>query len=231
MKVQLKLLNLTKSLPPKIETIAEPDEATKIEEFREEENTAEITESDKETVTKHQKIETVAELDEVTKIEEFREEESTTKITESHTDEVTKIEEFTKEESTTKIIQSITESVSKDQKIETVTDLDEVTKIKEEESIILDRKTAPLVFTKLLENKEAVFGETVEFTCEMSQTGVEVTWFRNNQPLCLSESRYLIVNKDYSYKLVIANVMEEDFGEYSVRFGKLHSTAALNIKG
>ena len=88
-----------------------------------------------------------------------------------------------------------------------------------------------VIFTKLLENKEALFGETVEFTCEMSQTQIEVIWLRNNQPLSLSESKCQTVNQDYSYKLIIANVTEEDFGAYSVRFGQLQSTATLIVKG
>ena len=71
----------------------------------------------------------------------------------------------------------------------------------------------------------------MEFTCEMSQTGLEVIWLRNNQPLSISERKFQIVNQDYSYKLIIAHVTEEDFGEYSVRFGKLQSTAILIIKG
>ena len=215
-------------------TVTELDEVTKIEEFKEEESTTKISDSDKETV-----IKTVSELDEVTKIEEFKEEESTTKISESNKetvtktltelDDVTKIEEFKEEESTTKISESDKEAVT-----ETVTELEEVTKIeesREDESTIQNQNTSFVMFTKLLEHKEAVFGETVEFTCEISQTGVEVTWLRNNQPLSLSESRYQMVSQDYSYKLIIANVMEEDLGEYSVRFGELDSSAILFAKG
>ena len=228
---------------------SEFDEVTQVEEFREEESTTKITGSHIDTITKDEKIETVTEIEEVTKIEGFIEDQSTTEITESdkgtitkdqkietvtEIDEVTKVEEFREEESTTEITESDKEFGTKDQQIETFTESDEVTKVeefREDESTVKDRKTTAVMFTKLLENKEVLFGETVEFTCEMSQTGLEVIWLRNNQPLSLSESKCQIVNQDYSYKLIIANVTEEDLGEYSVRFGQLQSTATLIVKG
>ena len=125
----------------------------------------------------------------------------------SELDTVTDIEEFKEEGSTSNTTEFFTKTVIKEQ------------------------ETMPVTFTKLLQNKEAICGETVEFICEMTQMGIEVTWYRNNQPLMLSDGRYQIVNEGSCYKLVIANVTEEDFGEYTIKFGDFQSSAVLINKG
>ena len=86
-------------------------------------------------------------------------------------------------------------------------------------------------FTTLLDNKEALVDETIEFTCQMTQTGIEVTWLKNNQPLSFTEGRYQVVNKDCSYQLIISQVTLDDGGEYTVKAGELQSTAVLIVNG
>ncbi len=90
---------------------------------------------------------------------------------------------------------------------------------------------APLSFTTLLQNTEAVVGETVELYCEMTQIGVDVTWLRDNQPLSMVEGRYQIINQDHRYELIIASVTTDDEGEYTVQAGDLQSSAALTVHG
>ena len=96
---------------------------------------------------------------------------------------------------------------------------------------VKEKKDLPLNFTTLLENKEAIIDETVEFTCEMSQPGVEVVWLKNHQPLAVTEHRYEIINQDCSYQLIIPNVTTEDSGEYTIAAGELQSTAVLTVNG
>ena len=82
-----------------------------------------------------------------------------------------------------------------------------------------------------METKEATVDETVEFTCEMTQPGIEVVWLKNHQPLSLTEGRYQIVNQDCSYQLIIPNVTVDDSGDYTVKVGELQSTAGLTVFG
>ena len=96
---------------------------------------------------------------------------------------------------------------------------------------VKEKKDLPLSFTTLLESKEAMIDETVEFTCEISQPGVEVVWLKNNQPLSVTDGRYEIINQDCSYQLIIPNVTTEDTGEYTIIAGELQSTAVLTVNG
>ena len=82
-----------------------------------------------------------------------------------------------------------------------------------------------------METKEATVDETVEFTCEMTQPGIEVVWLKNHQPLSLTEGRYQIVNKDCSHQLIIPNVTVDDSGDYTVKVDELQSTAGLTVIG
>ena len=96
---------------------------------------------------------------------------------------------------------------------------------------VKEKKDLPLSFTTFLENKEAIIDETVEFTCEMSQPGVEVVWSKNHQPLSVTDGRYQIINQDCSYELIIPNVTAQDGGEYTINAGEQQSTAVLTVNG
>ncbi len=86
-------------------------------------------------------------------------------------------------------------------------------------------------FTRLLKNKDAFVGETVDFQCEMTQTGLEVTWLKNSEPLSIADSRYQIINRDTTYQLVIPSVTADDSGQYTVKVGDLQSTGILTVYG
>ena len=101
----------------------------------------------------------------------------------------------------------------------------------ESEQIAEETETQPLMFTKLLEDRHTVVGETVEFSCQMNQSGIEVTWSKDNEPLSLTEGRYKIINKDYSYQLIIPSVTVKDMGEYTIGAKDLESTAILTVHG
>ena len=83
----------------------------------------------------------------------------------------------------------------------------------------------------MLENREATANETVEFNCEITQSGIDVVWLRNGQPLSLTEGRYQITSQDCSYQLVIPNVTTYDVGEYTIKAGEIQSTAVLTVNG
>ena len=87
------------------------------------------------------------------------------------------------------------------------------------------------MFTKMLQNKEATVNETVEFSCEITQSGTDVVWLRNGQPLSLTEGRYEMVNQDCSYHLIIPNVTRDDIGEYTIKAGEIQSSAVLTVNG
>ena len=89
----------------------------------------------------------------------------------------------------------------------------------------------PLKFTALLENQEAAADESVTFSCQLTKPGEQVTWFKDNEPLLLTEERYQMVNMDCSYQLVIPKVTVEDCGEYMIKVGDLQSTAVLTVNG
>ena len=109
--------------------------------------------------------------------------------------------------------------------------LTEIAECKSEEVTTEQDETTPLMFTRLLENKDVAENETVDFYCEMTQSGVDVIWLRNGQQLSLSEDRCQIINQDLSYHLVIPNVTGKDRGEYTVKVGDLQSTAELTVHG
>ena len=99
------------------------------------------------------------------------------------------------------------------------------------EQIAEKTETRPLMFTKLLEDRHTVVGETVEFSCQMTQSGIEATWSKDNEPLSLTEGKYKIINKDCSYQLIIPSVTVKDMGEYTITAKDLQSTATLTVHG
>ena len=54
---------------------------------------------------------------------------------------------------------------------------------------------------------------------------------KDNVPLPLNDSRYEIINQDFTYQLIIPNVTEDDSGEYTIKAGEVQSTANLIING
>ncbi len=89
----------------------------------------------------------------------------------------------------------------------------------------------PLNFTKPLDNVEALPGESVTLSMELSHSGLDVTWLKDQVPLSLADGRYQTVSQDCTYQLSIANVTVDDVGEYTVRVGELQSTAVLRVDG
>ena len=86
-------------------------------------------------------------------------------------------------------------------------------------------------FTKEQEIAEALLGETVTLMAELPETGLEVTWLKDNVPLSQISGKYETINKDCSYELVIPDVTVEDVGEYKVQGGGYESTVPLTVHG
>ena len=86
-------------------------------------------------------------------------------------------------------------------------------------------------FTDTQENIDALHGETVTVITELPETGLEVTWMKNNVPLSITGERYQTVNQDCSYQLVIPDVTVEDTGQYKVLGGGFESMGSVRVYG
>ena len=89
----------------------------------------------------------------------------------------------------------------------------------------------PEQLTKLQKNIEALPGETVTLITELPESGVDVTWLKDNVPLSLSDEKYETINQETSYQLLIPNVSMEDSGEYKMQGGGHESTVSVTVKG
>ena len=87
------------------------------------------------------------------------------------------------------------------------------------------------ILTDLQENVEALPGENVTLITELPESGLEVTWLKDNVPLSQIGGKYETINKDCSYELVIPDVTVEDGGEYKVQGGGYESSVLLNVNG
>ena len=66
---------------------------------------------------------------------------------------------------------------------------------------------------------------------EHPESGLDVTWLKDNVPLSTAEGKYQTVNKDTSYQLVIPKITTEDADEYKAQSGEMESAVQLNIDG
>ena len=78
---------------------------------------------------------------------------------------------------------------------------------------------------------EAFPGETVSIIGQLPESGLDVTWLKDNVPLSLNDTKHETVNNECSYELVVADITVEDTGEYTVKGGGYKSTVQLHITG
>ncbi len=111
--------------------------------------------------------------------------------------------------------------------------VEEVSLAQVETKLVTSREKldVPLSLTSQLQNTEAVAGEDVDLFCEMSQIGMEVTWLKDQEPLCMADGRYKVINQDTMYHLIVPCVTPDDSGTYTVQAGDLQSTALLTVHG
>lgn len=89
---------------------------------------------------------------------------------------------------------------------------------------------APTI-SKELQGVNAKIGEDATFSCELSQSGLEVKWSKDSKSIRKSQ-KYEISQEQTLVKLTIRNVTEKDSGEYSCEItGGPTSKAKLEIKG
>ena len=81
------------------------------------------------------------------------------------------------------------------------------------------------------ENLEALPGETVTLITKLAESGLEVTWLKDNVPLSMIDAKYETINKDCAYELVIPDVTVEDAGDYKVQGGGFESVVPLIVNG
>ena len=91
--------------------------------------------------------------------------------------------------------------------------------------------TFPEQFAETQKNLEALPGGSGTVIAELPESGLEVTWLKDNIPLCMTEGNYEAINKDCSYQLIIPEVTTDDGGEYKVRGGEYESTVSLTVNG
>uniref|UniRef100_A0A672LBB8 Ig-like domain-containing protein n=1 Tax=Sinocyclocheilus grahami TaxID=75366 RepID=A0A672LBB8_SINGR len=72
---------------------------------------------------------------------------------------------------------------------------------------------APTI-SKELQGVSAKIGEDATFSCELSQSGLEVKWSKDGKSIRKSQ-KYEISQEQTLVKLTIRNVTEKDSGEYS----------------
>ena len=89
----------------------------------------------------------------------------------------------------------------------------------------------PVYFTSPLTNTEAVAGETLVLSGELSKSGASVVWLKDYVPLDLSLGRYEVVNKDFTYQLVVPHLTDEDSGTYALQSGNVVSAAEVVVFG
>lgn len=93
-----------------------------------------------------------------------------------------------------------------------------------------DLGEAPKV-SKELQGVSAKIGEDATFSCELSQSGLDVKWSKDGKSIRKSQ-KYEISQEKTLVKLTIRNVNEKDSGEYSCEItGGPTSKAKLEIKG
>ena len=66
---------------------------------------------------------------------------------------------------------------------------------------------------------------------ELPESGLEVTWLKDNVPLSMIDGKYEAINKDCSYQLLVADVTNEDSGSYTVQGGGFESRVSLSVLG
>ncbi|XP_049336739.1 obscurin isoform X9 [Astyanax mexicanus] len=86
------------------------------------------------------------------------------------------------------------------------------------------------VFSRELQEVSAANGEDATFCCELSQPGLEVSWFKDGKSIRKSQ-KYEIVTEQKVVKLIVRNVSAKDSGEYSCEATRgLTSKAKLEFK-
>lgn len=97
-------------------------------------------------------------------------------------------------------------------------------------SCFWDLGEAPKV-SKELQGVSAKIGEDPTFSCELSQSGLDVKWSKDGKSIRKSQ-KYEISQEQTLVKLTIRNVNAKDSGEYSCEVtGGPTSKAKLEIKG
>ena len=81
------------------------------------------------------------------------------------------------------------------------------------------------------QNIEAIPRETVTLITDLPESGLEVTWLKDNVPLSMIDGKYQAINKDCSYELLIADVTVEDAGDYKIQGGGFESVVPLIVNG
>ncbi|KAH9498303.1 hypothetical protein Btru_006488 [Bulinus truncatus] len=91
------------------------------------------------------------------------------------------------------------------------------------------KEEAPLEFTIPLSEQTCKEGETVTFTCEVSEANLPATWFKNGKELLLSDLVIASVDNK-THTLTLKNTPLDAAAEYTIRIKDKESSARLNVE-
>lgn len=85
--------------------------------------------------------------------------------------------------------------------------------------------------TRIQNNVEALPGETVTLITEHPGAELDVTWFKDNIPLFLTDGKCQTVNQDSSNQSLLPEITAADEGDYLVQAGGYESKITLTVPG
>ena len=89
---------------------------------------------------------------------------------------------------------------------------------------------SPLEFTVPLKPQTCKEGESVTFTCEVSEAELPATWFKNGVELTLSD--FVVAHVDgKTHTLTLKDTNPDASAEYTVKVKGQESSAHLNVQG
>ena len=78
---------------------------------------------------------------------------------------------------------------------------------------------------------EALPGETVTLITEHPEAELDVTWFKDNIPLFMTDGKCQTVNQDSSYQSLLPEITAADEGDYLVQAGGYESKITHTVPG
>lgn len=88
----------------------------------------------------------------------------------------------------------------------------------------------PVDITKPLEDQQAMLGEDVVLSCELSKAGTPVRWLKDGKAIRKSQ-KYDLLSEGTRAMLVVRGALLKDSGKYTCETEASKSTASLHVEG